>query len=355
MPDMALQPSAPCPLCASATTLLNGQHPGYRAPQTFEIRMCYNCDTQIASPPIVDETIYDIIYQNAPRIRGYARYQTYAKIVLDRPDPLQFLADSEDVYWFVDNFLAKSAIPRNAAILEVGSGLGYLTYAIHQRGYTNIRGMDLSAKAVAAATKTYGDLYFTGDITTHGATSPDRYDVIILTEVIEHVPNILAFIDAIASLLKPGGAIALTTPNKSSQPPGAYWGTDNPPVHLWWLSESSIRQIAIRLKLNLRLWDFSPYRARHTLCVQPLPAYPTQAHMPPYIAADGAILPHPRPSAGPLEQTAKRLLTNLIGQGAYAGLKQAAHAPRRTLAYIKESMRNASARGGTMGIVLRPE
>ena len=349
MPDLL---STPCPLCGSVTSVLNRHHPGYRRPDSYEIRMCYNCDTQFASPATVDGSIYDIIYENADDIRGYARYSIFAKMVLERPDPLGFLADSEDVYWFVEDFLTRSAVPRDAAILEVGSGLGYLTYAIHRRGYTKIRGMDLSAKAVASATRTYGDLYFVGNITTHGETSPDRYDVIILTEVIEHVPDILGLIGAIARLLKPGGAIALTTPNKSSQPPGAYWGTDNPPVHLWWLSESSLRQIAIRLKLSLRLWDFSPYRARHTLGLKALPSYPIRAHMPPYIGADGAILAHPRPSAGKLQQFAKRWLTRSIGYSAYETLKQAVHAPRATVTYIKESMRNSSARGSTMGIVL---
>ena len=89
-----------------------------------------------------------------------------------------------------------------------------------------------------------------------------RYDCIILTEVIEHVPDPVEFLKAAASVLSPGGVLLVTTPNKTIAPLGTVWGTESPPVHLWWLSESSIRQIARRLGLLVKFGDFAPMFGR---------------------------------------------------------------------------------------------
>jgi SAM-dependent methyltransferase len=314
--------------------------------------MCFNCDTQFSQPLAPDEDIYDVIYDNADRIRGYARYSNFARLVVGKADPLGFLAATEDVYWFVADYLSKSEISKQADILEIGSGLGYLTYAIHKSGYERVRGMDISARAVKGATERYGLLYFSADVLDYSRSTPDRYDLIIITESVEHLADIFSFIKSAKALLKPDGTLIMTTPNKSRHPPNAYWCTDNPPVHLWWFSETSMRQIAIRVGMDLRLWDFSRYHAGRMIALSPLPGLNTRPVLPPYIDADGSILHSPK-QEGMLLRGVKHMIGVVIGDRHFDRLKSALHRHRRTALFKKNSVRAFSAGSATMGVVLR--
>jgi SAM-dependent methyltransferase len=314
--------------------------------------MCFNCDTQFSHPLAPDSDIYNFIYENADRIRAYSRYSDFSRLVLGKEDPLGFLAAAEDVYWFVADYLAKSGIGRQADILEVGSGLGYLTYAIRKRGYERIRGMDISARAVRRATGLYGNLYFSGDLLNYSRDTSDRYDLIIMTEVIEHVADVFSLLEAAKALLKPDGTLIVTTPNKSRKSPRAYWETDNPPVHLWWFSEASMRQIAIRIGMNVQFWDFSRYHADRVVGIGPLAGWSLEPALPPYIDADGSILQEPR-REGKTVRTIKHMLGLAIGDLVFDKLKTALHSPGRTALFVKNSVRAFSARSATTGIVLR--
>jgi len=94
-------------------------------------------------------------------VPGYERYAQYAEAVLKEPDPLGYLANCEDVYWAVEQYLQQKICMSNNPkyrILEVGSGLGYLTYAIARRGY-DVIGLDVSAEAVRRAIERYGEMF----------------------------------------------------------------------------------------------------------------------------------------------------------------------------------------------------
>lgn len=221
---------------------------------------CPNCDTHYSNPLEVDDEIYEVVYRNASRIAGYDRYQEYAERVKRSDLPLDLLALSEDMYWFIDFYLKKHAGDRSLRILEVGSGLGYLTYSISRQGY-QVRGMDISAQAVAQAQENYGDLFFQGDLFKHAEEHQGQYDIVLMTEVIEHVPDPLAFLDAAIRLTKEDGVVLVTTPNKSVFPQNALWDTDAPPIHFWWFSETSVRQMAIRTGTRIELCDFTRFNA----------------------------------------------------------------------------------------------
>src|SRR5262249_24949038 len=158
---------------------------------------------------------------------GYSRYSYFQAEVARQKKPLQWLGDQEPAYWFIRRELEK--LPRSASILEIGSGLGYLTFSIRKSGY-DIVGIDISDQAVANARALFGDIYARKNLFALAA-EPARYDLVILTEVIEHVSDPIAFLKAAAAVLNPGGAILMTTPNKSVSTLDACWETENPPVH----------------------------------------------------------------------------------------------------------------------------
>ena len=86
-----------------------------------------------------------------------------------------------------------------------------------------------------------------------------KYDVIIMTEVIEHIPDPIGFITKLVKLLKVGGTLFMTTPNKSFFDSQAIWETDAPPVHLWWFSRKSIEFIARKVNCTHEFINMDDY------------------------------------------------------------------------------------------------
>lgn len=249
-----------CPLCHSAVQRRHPAQPGYRLGSTFEILHCATCDTSFAHPMGVDSSIYDAIYAHPDEISGYDRYVKYARSVLEVPDPLSLLADAEDVYWSMRSCVKQ--MKPGAKILEVGSGLGYMTYALLKAGY-DATGMDISKVAVENAKALYGPHYQNADLAEWSIQKTGQFDMVLMAELIEHVPDPLSFLRMGAKLLRPGGRLVVTTPNKSYYPKWMLWESDPPPVHLWWFSEGSMDVFAKELALGLEFVDFTPFNRDH--------------------------------------------------------------------------------------------
>lgn len=234
----------------------------------FEIYYCNTCNTSFSIPRVTDtNVIYDSIYNNKENIPVYDRYWKYSETIKNQKNPLNYLCKAEDTYWGIGNALNQIIKNRKTArILEVGSGLGYLTYALNIAGYDAF-GLDISETAVQQAKLNFGNYYISDDLFNFAEKKATSFDVIILTEVIEHVNEPLDFINALLKLLKPNGHLVLTTPNKSFYPSDILWDTENPPVHCWWFSEMSIINIANKLNAKILFIDFSSfYKERYAMC-----------------------------------------------------------------------------------------
>src|SRR5690606_24897781 len=117
--------------------------------------------------------------------------------------------------------------------------------------------------AVKNATKEWGDYYVCTDVHEYTKTHANKYDVIFMTEVIEHIENPRGIITALLALLKEGGTLIMTTPNKSFFPDNTIWATDLPPVHYWWFSEDSFKCLAQELNTDISFVDFTDYHTNH--------------------------------------------------------------------------------------------
>ena len=248
----------PCPLCGEQAALAFPGHEGFRAPETFDLFECPECQTSFCQPLEVDPALYDLIYRQSDRIAGYERYRRYRTMVRESSDPLGELARSEDLYWAIREIVVESSeiLRRPLRILDVGSGLGYLVHALRRAGH-EAEGLDISSEAVAMAAKEFGPHYRVGDL--RQPTVDGTYDLILATELIEHVPDPTTIVATAVSLLEPGGALVVTTPNRDLYPQEMVWHTEPPPVHLWWFSKTSLRYLAWSLDLSVRFTDFSRY------------------------------------------------------------------------------------------------
>lgn len=253
-----------CNLCGGTSELKYVSFPGYQEPNVFDIYHCHDCNTAFSLPVVFDtKSIYDSIYENQKSIPGYKRYWEYYNSVDNSSHPLDFLAKSEDTYWGVKTALESFVKNKSEIkILEVGSGLGYLTYSLNQANYGTV-GLDISTVAVQKAKDKFGDYYVADDVFEFAKKHANEFDVVILTEVIEHVNNPIEFAQSLMELTKTGGKVIMTTPNKSFYPNDIIWESELPPVHFWWFSEDSIAYIAKKLNANVKFVDFTNFSSKH--------------------------------------------------------------------------------------------
>lgn len=105
-------------------------------------------------------------------------------------------------------------------ILDIGCGGGILTEALAGRGAT-MTGADMASEAIAVA-KTHAKAaklaidYRVADIETV-AESGQTFDAVIAMEIVEHVADLAVFIGAAARCVRPGGALALSTLNRTAR------------------------------------------------------------------------------------------------------------------------------------------
>ena len=245
-----------CVICGGSARLVYKGYPGFKKPQEYDIYNCRVCNTSFPSTAVVPEEIYENIYDNGKDVIEYEQYYKYAQEIKGENNPLDYLGESNPVYFAVRDSLKK--VPYGSDILEVGCGMGYLTYALNKTGY-NAKGIDISRTAIERAIASYGKHYEAKDVHDYCKMASGKYDVVISTEVIEHIPNPIDFIKDLLKLCKPKGYVLITTPNKTFYPNKMVWESTSPPVHLWWFSEKSIMYIAKAVNGSARFTSFREY------------------------------------------------------------------------------------------------
>lgn len=270
----------PCPLCGGTDRSVVGSVAGYVAPVRHEIAACGGCGSSSALLPGATPPagLYEAIYEQAAVLGGYGRYRSYALVVEQSRHALAYLAAAEDVYWAVRQVVhERRRAGLGTRILEVGSGLGYLTAALRAEGF-DATGVDLSEAAVAQATERFGPHYTAGDARQVGADG--SVDVVIALELVEHVEEPAALVASLLELVAPGGEVVVSTPDRGRFDATTVWAADNPPVHLHWISHQGIGAVAAAAGASLQLVDFTRFNASLGRVVgPPLHGEPTPDHV----------------------------------------------------------------------------
>ncbi len=142
-------------------------------------------------------------------------------------------------------------IPRHGHLLDVGCAAGFFL-AEAQRHY-RVQGVELSSWSSAWARDRLQLSVFTGTLQ-QAALPADRFDVVTLWDVIEHVPDPVPLLREAARVLHPKGRLVLTTGDWGSayaQRHGQHWHLMTPPWHLTMFSRATLAAAAQRAGLRV--------------------------------------------------------------------------------------------------------
>lgn len=113
----------------------------------------------------------------------------------------------------IDLFLTDDMVQGKQA-LDVGCGLGFFSQRLHQRG-ARVMACDIGPTLVEQTRNRVGcDGQVADALALVDQFGKDRFDLVVSSECIEHVPNPADAIRQMAGVLKPGGYLAISTPNK---------------------------------------------------------------------------------------------------------------------------------------------
>ncbi|XP_001357498.4 uncharacterized protein LOC6593399 [Drosophila persimilis] len=121
------------------------------------------------------------------------------------------------------HYVNTTKVLKGQRLLEVGCGGGLLTEQLARLG-AQVTGIDLAEKLIAAARDHLTELspelcsnvkYKMEPVDQHAKSNCERYDAVIVSEVLEHVDDKVALLEACVRSLRPGGSIFITTLNKT--------------------------------------------------------------------------------------------------------------------------------------------
>jgi SAM-dependent methyltransferase len=120
--------------------------------------------------------------------------------------------------------------PPRSRVLDVGCGTGFLLERLAGRGFSGI-GIDLSPESVEHARSRLRDIGASErlDAQVGSAYEPPAgpFDLIALTDVLEHLENPRACLATLRERLAPGGLLVISTPNRRSLSGARRWLAEN--------------------------------------------------------------------------------------------------------------------------------
>ena len=221
--------TATCPICGPSTQAVLRY-----AFDPYNVVACSNCGLNYLSPRLTQEAILklykDEAYYNS-NISGQG-YDEYMEI------------SDNWVKTFTRRLKQVAPYKSSGKALDIGCGPGYFLTAAQKLGF-DVYGLDPSDYIVAQAQKTWGDKVQLGLIES-ADYAPESFDLVVAFDTFEHIYDPKKFLSAIHKVLKPGGVLAITTPNPTSllsKISGKNWVSYKLPEHVFYWSPETIRKI----------------------------------------------------------------------------------------------------------------
>jgi SAM-dependent methyltransferase len=229
VPERASFPNAAaCPVCDAdgAPRIFLTRDRFRRQPGIFAIHRCENCRAYFVQPRLSEQHFAGHHPEDCERhplsrsldekiSRGWQRfvlehYYGYPKANCGESNALQYA-----VAFLLSWFTVKDAIPYrgDGKFLDIGAGSGSYLYGLKQWGWETY-GLVSNAMAARRAQSLGLDVR-------HGTLAEARFpnaffDVVRLSDVLEHLPHPVELFEEINRILKPDGLVYLSVPNTRS-------------------------------------------------------------------------------------------------------------------------------------------
>lgn len=199
----------------------------------FNIFRCTNCSLTFVFPRSIDFGIYSGDYfSGAVHGFGFVNYEE------DKTASSGYLKTY--LKW-----LESFGISKGSTLLDIGAANGFFVNMAKEHGYI-AAGVELSNEAVEWAKK------LGRNVTQSDAMQisvNEKFDVITVLDVLEHLSEPQEFIVKIKENLKPGGILLINVPNIGSifaKISGKSWHSFVPPEHLFYFNKKSLTEILLR-------------------------------------------------------------------------------------------------------------
>ena len=117
----------------------------------------------------------------------------------------------------VKKIFQELGIIRSKKLLDVGCEAGYITIQLAQKG-AHVTAIDLIDEPIKQLRRLLKGRPLKINLRVVDATrlpfKTDSFDIVLATEVIEHITKLPLFVTAAAKVLKPGGKLLITFPNE---------------------------------------------------------------------------------------------------------------------------------------------
>lgn len=139
-------------------------------------------------------------------------YSAYVKSGQSRLSDIQWQKKDPYVEYVISSHITHKT---SASIVDLGCGYGKYIYRLKEKGFTNVKGVDISTEQVEAAQKAGIHEVEQGELLTFIKKQPDNIDVVLLMDIIEHLTyqEIFDLIDEVKKKLSDTGKIILHIPN----------------------------------------------------------------------------------------------------------------------------------------------
>ena len=107
--------------------------------------------------------------------------------------------------------IERAGLHQDATILDIGTSTGTNLRMLRTLGFSNVQGLDASDEAIRFCVHKGFDTVRKGDLCNMPFAS-NAFDLVLATDVIEHVDDDAQAMTEIARILKPGGAALITVP-----------------------------------------------------------------------------------------------------------------------------------------------
>jgi 2-polyprenyl-3-methyl-5-hydroxy-6-metoxy-1,4-benzoquinol methylase len=130
-------------------------------------------------------------------------------------------------------------------VLDFGCGIGTMSRLLLATGAQRVDAIETDPGARAAVQRELGIQVAPNIDELRRQTPPPTYDLVTMIEVVEHVRSPVETLSAIRSLVKPGGALIVETPDAESlkaRLARSNWENYRNPTHLFYFTLASLQR-----------------------------------------------------------------------------------------------------------------